>query len=118
MLWLKLELKLTRPTYIGIVYRPPSGNLEHFIDLLENRVLDIEGEGYADVLVMGDTNINILLRNDSKKQLYTAMLKRMKLSSLITEPTRITTHSKTCIDHIVTNRNVMYNNAGVIDMGL
>ena len=64
ILWVKLSLKLTRPTYIASVYRPPEGNVQNFLKILENKILDIQGEGQADVLIMGDTNLNTLKRND------------------------------------------------------
>ena len=65
MLWLKLKLKLTRPTYVCVLYRPQSGNVDNFVDVLEKRILDIRGEGEAGVLIMGDTNINTMPRNRS-----------------------------------------------------
>ena len=118
MAWVKFELKQTCPTYFGVMYRPPSGNIQNCMDLLENRILDIQGDGEADILVMGDMNINLLLRHDSKKREYMSTLNRLKLTHLIYEPTRVMLNTKTCNDHMFTNRTVMYNNAGVIDFGL
>ena len=53
-----------------------------------------------------------MLKWDTKSKKYHEVLRRLKLSSLMTEPTRVTVHSSSCIDHIVTNRPKMYHNAG------
>ena len=39
--WHKLSLKNTHPTYVATVYRSPQGNIDKFLDLLENKILDI-----------------------------------------------------------------------------
>ena len=49
--WSKLELPMTRPTYICTVYRPPSGNYSNFEMLLENKVLDLYQHRTPDILI-------------------------------------------------------------------
>ena len=39
--WVRLELKATRPTFVACIYRPPGGSVDNFIDLIENKLLDI-----------------------------------------------------------------------------
>ena len=65
-MWFKLELKLTRPTYICNTYRPPSGNLEFFTDILEQKILDFYTEGQCDKLILGDINVDFLKKTDPK----------------------------------------------------
>ena len=56
--WSKLHLKATRPTFVGCIYRPPEGNIENFIDIIENKIIDIYDQGIADILLLGDLNID------------------------------------------------------------
>ena len=92
--------------------------MDRFLDIIENRIVDIHGLGDADILLMGDNNVNTLLRRDASSKKYKEVLRRLKLDLLINTPTRVTLHSKSCLDHIVTNRPDMYNNADTIDLGL
>ena len=39
--WIKLSLKLTKPPYIGLIYRPPSGNYENCLEIVEQKLMDI-----------------------------------------------------------------------------
>ena len=56
--WMELNLPDTRKTYICTIYRPPSGSIENFLGLLENKVMDIYSEVLADIVIFGDININ------------------------------------------------------------
>ena len=107
-LWTNLKLPDTRPTYICTLYRPPSGNIQNFLDLLELRILDIYTMGISDVLIFGDVNINLKdLRNNNRKK-YVNALAVLHLSQLIKDPTRIIDVSSTLVDHILVNRELMY----------
>ena len=53
-LWTKLNLKATRPTFIGCIYRPPEANIDNFLSILENKILDIYEHGIADLIFLGD----------------------------------------------------------------
>ena len=117
-LWVKLELPSTRSTYVCSVYRPPEGNVDIFLSLLENKPIDIYALGLADVIVMGDFNIDLLSKRDHKYKRYMQFLKPNKLTQLINTPTRVTTRSKSIIDHIVTNREVLCIHKVVVDPGL
>ncbi len=56
-LWTRLNLKATRPTFIGCVYRPPEGNIDNFLNVLENKILDIYELVIADIIILGDINV-------------------------------------------------------------
>ena len=120
IMWVKLNLKLTRPTFVANIYRPPSGSIARFIDILEQKLLDIsaEVEGEYDLLLLGDVNLNYNSRTDASVKQYKDFLKRAQLSCLNMKPTRITNTSRTNLDHILTNRKDMYWNSGTIDPGL
>ena len=117
-MWFKLELELTRPTYICNTYRSPSGNIENFIDVLEQKVLDFYIEGQCDILILGDINVDLLKRNDPKVKKYSNFLRCMRLSQLVSKPTRTTSYNSSCLDHIISSRPEMYVTAGLIDPGV
>ena len=68
--WSVLKLPDTRPTYICTMYRPPSGDIQTFLDLLESCILDIYTMGISDVLILGDININLKDICNSNKKKY------------------------------------------------
>ncbi len=118
MIWLGMDLRLTPPTYVGALYRSRNGNIDNFLDILQNLLIDIQGLGGADQEIMDDFNINSLLKRDSKNKKYQGLLQCLKLSALVHEATCITVFTSACIDHMLTNRQSLYNNVGVFDLGL
>ena len=73
--WLILNLPRTRPTYIANVYRPPDGDVEIALALIENKILHTYAEHPGDILIMGDMNIDILDKANGKTQRYCSFLK-------------------------------------------
>ena len=49
VMWLKLSLPHTRPTYVANFYRPPSGELNTAINVIDNKILEIIMNGVADM---------------------------------------------------------------------
>ena len=80
--WIKLNLKLTKPTYIGLIYRPPSGNYENCLEIIEQKLLDINSQGDANILLIGDININLLSRGDSMVNKYRKWIHQQRLKSM------------------------------------
>ena len=78
--WLKLTLPRTRPTYIANVYRPPSGNLDTALNLIESKILDIHSENSGDIVLMGDFNVDLLTKRDTKTKNYVSKMKALNLS--------------------------------------
>ena len=104
-MWCKMLLPSTRPTFICIFYRPPSGSVDCFLDLLEQKIIDIYTLGVADILIMGDANINLAdFRNANCKKYLNAM-NILHLNQIVKDPTRITATSRTLIDHVIVNRS-------------
>ncbi len=116
--WLRLNLKATRPTYIGVLYRPPSGNIDHFLNLFESKIIDILSEGPVDVVVLGDTNIDWNKPRLPNCRKYKNLCHTLGLSQLIKLPTRITLETSTLIDHILTNREDLYPRTCLLDLGI
>ncbi len=69
--WLILELPRTRPTYLANVYKPPDGNTEHALNLIESKILDTHGERSGDIVIMGDLNIDMRDSNSPQTRKYT-----------------------------------------------
>ena len=96
-IWIEINLKHTKPILINSVYRPPSASrqwLQVFSDNLEN-ITTAENEIY----VMGDINVDLSNQETANKSLR-HILELHDLTQMVKAPTRITSHSKTLIDHI------------------
>ena len=99
--WLKLKLPRTRPTYIANLYRPPDGDVENCLNLIENKMLDIVADNPGDLVLMGDLNIDLLKPADRKSKLYQNFMKTCGLAQLITTPTRVSQRSPTELNIII-----------------
>lgn len=116
-LWTEIILPKTRPILIGSVYRSPNSDFVYLNDILNNisNALDCNYE----TLILGDFNLDLL--PTCKKGLTKDMhdyTRRNELSQMISEPTRVTLHSRTLLDHIYVNRKNYVTQSGVIPTGL
>ena len=116
---------------IGIFYRPPTQNefLEHIIKDLHT--IDFTKQ---EVFILGDFNVNLFYNNkyilDEKNDIgnliplgplinkYKELCQTFSLKQLIMEPTRISSHTSTLLDHVLTNAENKISNSGVIDIGI
>ena len=112
-LWVEIIRKHARNIILGIVYRPPNGNVKMFCDELTNKVNDIIDVENADIFVMGDFNINYNIKNNPDGKNILRFQELTNLKQLITENTRI----NNCIDLIFTNSNIIAN-SGVIELNI
>ena len=103
MLCVRLELIQTKPIYYGLVYRPPTGNIENYLNHITAVTTLLRGRGSCEINIVGDINIDITQRNIRTRN-YLENLKRLGLSNII----RDTTHIKqlnpgfSLIDHFIT----------------
>ena len=99
----KEETQLKNDCIIGVIYSPPSKDIQDFCDEFSEILSRIKQEGKI-IYIMGDFNINIL---DSDKHLPTANFVELMYSNslfpLISKPTRITQSTATLIDNIFSN---------------
>ena len=66
------------------------------------------------LILMGDFNIDLLVDN-SHSRVWLDLLNLHGLTQIITEPTRVTTNSRTLIDHvIVSNTEYVYSSKAVV----
>ena len=110
-------LPATKPTYISTIYRPPTGNVENFLELIELYVLQFVDDGPCDIVILGDMNLDIKQLRSTNVKMYTNSMKRLGLSQLVKSYTRVTITSKSLIDHIWTNNDELYPRAGNINPG-
>lgn len=89
------------------------GNFDIFINSLTNMLNHLYSK-YNKIILTGDFNINILEESMCTKILMNT-LKSFGLSFTIKEPTRVTSHSATCIDNIATNIDSANVCADVVD---
>ena len=87
-------------------YRPPSGDIDNFIDTLDN-IFSQTIPVYDYVVFLGDQNVDFLSDTLSKKKLERLIIV-YNLNQLIRDPTRInlSTGSSSLIDIILTNSNL------------
>ena len=101
---------------LGCIYRHPSQKTERFLDKLNDRLLQLNSIS-KQYCIIGDMNINILCNNHqigiAKK--YNLILNSNGCHSAITTATRVTNHSKTLLDHVLTNEQTLEVTPGVID---
>ena len=98
-------------TTVGVIYRPPSGNVEQALLELE-AIIDLLPKN---TFVAGDFNINLHDKNDRTIMRYEEILFSRTFFPLIS----ITTHHKpgcneSCIDNIVTNNISTVSSSGTI----
>ena len=82
------------------VYRSPDFNIQTFIEKLRNELSEIQES--AEVILLGDFNVDYQLRSTAKSRLQT-LARAFSLEQLITSATRITQSSKSTIDLIFVN---------------
>lgn len=83
------------------VYRPPGGGMDLFFDLMEN-ILFEKIVPNSIIFIVGDFNIEMKDENSVKNRLFT-LFNNFSIRAQIDEYTRITEHSKSCLDNIFTN---------------
>ena len=98
---IKLILNPRLSVQIVGMYRPPDRNIHDFNVALGNVLTSLPRSTH--VYMVGDMNID-LLDSDPLMEEYCAILQSASYLPIITEPTRITDHSATLIDHIWTNQ--------------
>lgn len=94
--------KLNKTQFIIMgVYRSPSSRETEFCEAFEQAIEEVN-ENDSDLIVAGDFNID-WAKNGTYKYKLEAMLNDNGLKQVVNEYTRITKHSKTIIDYIISN---------------
>ena len=104
--WSLLSFKHMRPTYICTLYRPPSGSIPAFQQLLESKVLDLYADGMVDILILCDANIDVSKKTSPAAKSFLNFLSNLGLSQMIKDPTRVTQNTQSLINHCITNKKI------------
>ena len=96
--WVKLRNK-GKEFIAGVVYRHPSGNVDHFIESSEHIFSNINDTSYY--IVAGDFNIDLLQTNHESTTKYINGFLEANFITCISLPTRFCETTPTLIDHIM-----------------
>ena len=99
---------------MGIVYRPPSGDISTFIKYMSEALKSLSNEK-NDTIIMGDFNVNMFIDNRISSSFEDIMI-----CNGFTPTISVATHIKTnclrsCIDNILVNKPSNVYASGVID---
>jgi len=108
-----VKLKGTR-LGLCVVYRPPHLRYTSLAPLFHSLFVDLAME-VKSVICLGDTNIDLLSKNACDEKYLRRLLNQNNAVQLVKEPTRITNHSATLLDHIFVDRSAEVERIGVID---
>jgi hypothetical protein len=98
-----VKIKIGKDIIIVLgIYRPPKSNAIIFFNNFNETIDKIYSELHYKIIIIGDFNIDFLKQSANLNKMVN-VLDQFKLRNLINEPTRITEHSKTAIDNIITN---------------
>ena len=97
-LCVEIDLPKEKNFVVCIVYRPPSSDVNDFLDDLESLMLTVNSSDKS-VCIMGDFNID-LLSNSPNSLRFQNILASNAFSVMIDKPTRISDHSSSLLDNI------------------
>lgn len=95
----KINFSINNISYeVTCGYRPPSSSTQCFIEDLNEYFLNKSNNQVE--MFIGDINIDILKKADTEVNMYLSLLNVHGYSSAINGPTRVTSNSSSCLDHI------------------
>ena len=100
-LWISVIRENAKDMVVGIVYRPPGGNVETFCEYLKTTMDEIGNNFNKELFILGDFNLNYCNPNDPNTKQLMGFEQLTGLKQLILNPTR----GSNCIDLIYTNSN-------------
>ena len=88
---------------LSCCYRPPNGDSDNLGMFLEHEVIEKSVLEKKKCYIIGDFNLNCLayFENNKVKKFYNSMFEKRAIP-IINRPTRVTNHSATLIDNIIT----------------
>lgn len=100
IIWIEIVHSTARNILIGFVYRPPNSKANWLNMFSKN--LEMVYQCGKEIVLMGDMNIDLLNKaaNMSTAQKLECVLNSVGLEQIVCDPTRVTSHSKTLIDHV------------------
>ena len=119
--WVFFQWKAdSRDILVGTIYRPPNQNNEFFTAF--PKLMENIWTKFSNIVLLGDFNTNLLQdeRGDTSYEgnKMKGILEQYNMKNVVKGPTRITNHSKTLIDLIVTNRKDLVKQKGTCPLGI
>lgn len=104
-LWLEIQGRNKHSHLLmGTIYRSTRMlDTQHWMAQMESMLSDLSTSWDGLLLIIGDLNIDMLKPNTPLTRQYTDLLSTNNLTQHVLKPTRVTPHSETLIDHIVSN---------------
>ena len=97
--WLEISQNKGKSFLLGNMYRPPHSRVE-YSDRFEDFIENASEEG-KEIILLGDFNKNLF--EDNLDREWQNLTLSLGLTQLISQPTRVTSSSKTLIYHIYTS---------------
>ena len=112
----KIKIVYYKPFLVTSIYRPPGKPVAYFHDI-ELLVRDIDNQNIESI-IMGDTNCNFMDKSNNDTKNLLKIMNNYNLKQVIHDYTRVTSTTKTCVYHIMTNRPDCVFKSGVINCGI
>ena len=104
VLWLQIAIPCRKGLDLGIVYRPPDGNVQLAVDLLDNNIQHLEDMARTrELIILGDFNIDYKKTRSTEYKTLKELERKYQLSQYIRGPTRVTHKIQSTIDLIFSN---------------
>ena len=104
--WISISQKPNKTILIGNCYRPPQGNIDVFLDTIEEQLTHLDLDK-IEVFLLGDFNIDIMEKGNENAKKFSNLMKQLGLNQLINEPTRYSANKNSGLDLIFTNSNIV-----------
>ena len=114
--WVTIKFPNSKTILIGNVYRPPQGNVDKFIQVLDNYFSELDLSKF-EIFLMGDMNIDLLDKNNEAGKKLLNLIKPYGFCQLIKEPTRYSSDKNSLLDIFITNSNYIQK-SGVCNINL
>ena len=95
------------------IYRPPTGSIDKLVNFF-TEFLNLDIIRRTEIWILGDFNINSLVRNHPDVMKLNKVIRENSLKQLIHQPTRLNYRGGTCIDWIITSSEYI-SQSGVLD---
>ena len=109
-----LLLTNTKPIYYCLVYRPPTGNLDLFLDKLEYICLELHSRHVCEINLIGNINQDLNNQCDPRLKRYRDSIRRMGFTQCIHEVTYAGGNTLSALDHIATTDPELYQKSGTL----
>jgi hypothetical protein len=92
---------IDNPLTVGVIYRPPSGEIDKFLESMRSIVLNLPKKN---VHILGDFNIDLLKESSKNTELFEDFFLQCGYAPVISIPTHERPNCRsTCIDNVLTN---------------